>query len=293
MNKLISIIFTLIFYQNVNAAIVVFKDGLTSPTHSGSYHGTQDAMLANNSTFGFSSNDQIPPGNQGQNFGARPNMEIGSSGLGQLRHGLIRFDVTELKGHFKAINSIGLRLHTTDTGFLLGRDVEGADTVQLFLLSKANQNWVEGTGVSATNPYTPALGESTWSQRIQSSEDWAGASGASMEGIDYSSAVIAQASFDSSTGSGGALDFKLSDLSLISLMKAWAKGENPGLFLKTLNELPGNRISIATREFENAEFHPELIVDYVPEVPIPGSAYLFISGFLVCSLLMARRKCEL
>jgi hypothetical protein len=234
----------------IAAAVVTFRDGTPTPFVGGVYAGTSDTML-------YSNTGQL----EDQNFGARTNMEAGQVDLANnRRRSLIRFDVTALSGQVSSIDSVTLRLFVTNIGELdNGLDVKGSETVQAFRPTTANSAWIEGSGVSG--PFaTPDNGMSTFAQRVQGSQNWAGSAGLGTPGIDYLIVPVASQTFGANTSPGGAFDLVFTD---VSFMSDWAAGSNSGLFLRTQFEASNNAaISFFTRNAANLNVRPELIVSY-------------------------------
>lgn len=255
------------------AVIITYQEGFPDPFLGGTYTGLQDTTILSNSG-----------GSQNQNFGARGDIAAGGTkqstfGLpGFPRHALVRFDITSLASQLSAINSVTLRLSVELTP-------EGADTLQLYRLANANAGWIEGTGIATTDP-APSTGMSTWDQRVQGSQNWAGSPGASTAGTDYLTPLISSRPFDGSTAVNSGFDLIFNDVSFIP---AWTAGTNAGLFLRVATESGDGRIvfysSDAPTNFPNLgspALRPELIIDYTPlsAVPEPGTLLLLGSGLL-------------
>jgi hypothetical protein len=225
------------------------------------------------------------PGQSDQNFGGRENMAVGVQPAGQPRHDLVRFDVTALSGQ-PVVTAARLRLFVTNGGELGGGvDVQGAGNIQVFRVAPANTGWIEGTGFTAAGGEPPDVGQSTWNNRVEGSQPWAGTQGASAAGTDYLATLLTSAPFDATTTApSSAIDLLFTDVSFFS---AWAAGNNPGLFLRIETETAGNAISVASREFPTAAFHPELIVTLSP---VPEPSALLLAGLGAAGLAARRRR---
>lgn len=155
---------------------------------------------------------------------------------------------------------------------------------------------MEGTGTCCGGPDN---GESTWSERIEGSQAWAGSPGASTAGTDYLAAAIASAAFAAAIVDGSIFDFAFNDL---SFLPNWVAGNNEGLLLRTQGEgdmtsndpskYPPNVIGFHSSDSTLA-FRPELIIDYTPigvagATPEPGS--LALLGIAVGAFAFCRRR---
>ena len=236
------------------ADTAVFKQGAPAPIVGGPYAGADDAMLVINGV-----------GNQDQNFGARANFEVGEFPLqsNALRHTLMRFDVTALAGQYASVDAVTLRL------FPISVDTLAPDSVNAFRVAPANAAWVEGTGVGVTGSDPPDTGESTWAQRVQGSQNWAGSAGASTAGTDYAVTAIGSTPFSAATGTGVAnpFDIVLTPAQLAATFADWTAGNNSGLFLRVSAE-SDRSITFHSAEAADPAVRPELIVTYTP-VPEP------------------------
>jgi hypothetical protein len=254
--------------QLAEATVVTFKDGAPAPFGGGNYAGTDDVVLVSNNG-----------GQQDQNFGARDDFAAGEGSTPNVlpRHSLMRFNVTSLAGQYSVINSVTLRLYPSGVDFDAGL---GPDNLQVFRLSNANTAWVEGTGFTAAGGEPPDNGETTWSQRVQGSQNWAGSPGASSAGIDYTT-LLGQTPFSSSTTLGVAFDITFDPSQIQTLINDWSSGNNAGLFLRSQLEL--NRlITFNAAEAASAALRPELIVNYT--VPEPaGIGIWMVSAMLIFS----------
>jgi hypothetical protein len=256
------------------ADVAVFKEAAAAPIIGGTYTGAEDVMLVNNAG-----------GATDQNFGGRADFEVGEVPAGplELRHTLMRFDVSPLAGRFAIIDGVTLRLYPTVV------QSTTPDALQVFRLSNSNTGWVEGTGVTAGIADPPDNGQSTWLARVQGSATWAGSFGASVPGLDYSE-LLGSATFSNATGIGGSnpLDVVLNPALVNSMVSAWAGGSNSGLFLRTGTESEQN-IAFSSAEASNPALHPELIVTYRTEIPEPSAGALAWAAAMILGIRRSRR----
>ncbi len=234
----------------------VFKNGFTNPLLIEPYDGTEDTMIMSNQG-----------GEKNQNFGARSDFAIGEApvdgkpGGGFPRRSLLRFDVSAFGEPLPTIQSASLRLYPSVV------DATTEDTVEVFRLADANAAWIEGTevGVPSSN-LPPDNGMTTWDNRIQGVEGWAGGSGIGVAGTDYTDLLGSQ-TFNTLTGIGADNPFDIQlDPSLVQgLIEDWAGGINAGLFLRSTAERD-NIITFRSSDFADAALRPELIIQYDPVV---------------------------
>lgn len=256
----------LTFAAHSHAAVAIYQDGLPDPFIGGTYVGTEDAMILDQGG-----------GTGTDNFGARDDWEVGSNAAA-VRHALLRFNITSMAGQYTTINSVTLKL---TVNYANG----AADTLQLFRFASANASWVEGTQVGADG--IPDPGMTTWNQRVQGADNWAGSAGASTGGTDYLSTAVGSIAFDNSLANGTLVSITLTDPTLID---DWVSGDNSGLFLRALNELPA---TLSRVDFYSADYttdptdRPQLAIDY-EAVPEPASGLLGMIGTI--ALLCHRRR---
>lgn len=226
-----------------------FSDGAVNPVDGSVYNGVDDSMLVSHGG-SFESG----------NFGGRGNMEVGAYSDNSLRRGLLRFDLRSLAGVASRFTSAKVRLAVTDNGALGdGADVLGSGRVQLFGVSDANADWVEGTRSSSLE--APEIGSVSWNSKIFGSSPWAGGPGAGVPGVDFAVPALSELSFGPQTQKGARMEFNLGDLSLI---RRWASQTNAGILLKTESERGLNAVSFATSESGDKAARPELTVSYEP-----------------------------
>jgi hypothetical protein len=248
-----------------HAAVVTFKEGAASPFGGGVYHGTEDNTLI------------LQGGNTFDNWGGRQTLQIGYSGA-DARKDLLRFNVSSLAGEYLSIESVQLRLYVN-----LAPALGEADLVNVFRVSTANGDWVEGTAGNGGQ-----TGSSCWGWKQYSSLSWAGSAGLGTAGIDYVTGVAASHTLGSTDVAGSALTFTFADVSFLS---GWIAGNNPGLVLAgtatAVKSIWPAFWSSEAASIGGAGFEPELIVTYTP-TPEPAALSLLTLGAF--SLLAASRR---
>lgn len=274
----------------LHAATAIYQEGATTPFLGGAYTGAEDNTLYNNAGGYFNSATD--------NRGTVPGIEVGNAGgvpaagasTEANRRSLLRFNVSSLNGQFTSINSVTLRLTT-----LAG--VQGSGLINLFRLTDANANWVEGNGSGGATYEPNDAGGSTWAFKIQGAypneftgTSWAGGGtvgqahgAAGVAGTDYHSTAVSSFSYNiTNAATGSTVDFVFSDLSFFG---TWITGTNAGMILRQFSETGTNIVPFHSGESATLSARPQLIVDYTP-VPESGTAALLGSGLL----LLARRR---
>lgn len=228
-----------------------FRNGSLNPVDGSLYGGVDDSILVSHGG-SFESG----------NFGGRGNMEVGTYSDNSIRRGLLRFDIRSLDSVAARFTSAKVRLAVTDSGALGdGADVQGSGRVQLFGLSDANADWVEGTRSSSLE--SPESGSVSWNSKRFGVSAWAGAPGAGSAGVDFALPSLAGRSFGPQTQKGSFLEWDLGDLSLI---RRWARQTNAGMVVRTEAERGLNILSFATSESSDVATRPELTVSYEPSI---------------------------
>lgn len=248
-----------------SAATAVFQAGSPEPFGAGIYTNVQDTMLVFNNS-----------GEMDQNFGARSDFEVGEvpNYPSCIRHVLIRFDVTSLAARFVAISNITLRLFVT-----VSYDIGSGDTLEAFLLTTANNGWVEGSGTSSDLGQPPDCGMSTWAQEVECTANWAGSPGASTPEVDYVSAPIATDWYaPSNTDVGTYINLVFTNTSFFS---DWLAGRNPGLLLRTRSENDSS-LTFASSQSTTVAWRPALTVHYAPTAPETNLLSIRVSQVELC-----------
>lgn len=204
------------------------------------------------------------------NFGGADQMLIGhhSTTLGNF-HGFLRFDLSSLPADIE-IQSVTLQMVKPANGVGL------AFTVNIFELSAANANWVEGTANGTTQS-----GSATWGSKGPSA--WAGSAGASTAGTDYTDTVLA--SYGGPLTAGDAAF--TSEAAFLTAVSSNAGGSlNLGIAIN--NSAISQYYRFATQEHATAAA-PELEITYTV-IPEPSSLVLMLgAGFLLVLELRRRR----
>ena len=205
------------------------------------------------------------------NFGGCQDLSVGrASGA---HRSILSFDVSALSGQYSSIDSVTLRLVSS-----FDASSTTTLTTQVYAVTAANQNWVEGVGNCNSNQDP---GTTTWNEKQLGSTPWAGSGGLSTPGVDYDPTLLGSASFtsvpDNLPNSGDVIDivFTGSSAELTALIDQWLVDNvdlarpNPGLLLfdpdGSLNPTgPIERTLYHSRETATPGFEPQLIVGYTP-----------------------------
>lgn len=201
------------------------------------------------------------------NFGGADQMLIGNHAtLGDF-HGFLRFDLSSLPTNIE-IQSVTLQMVKPANGVGL------PFTVNIFELSAANANWVEGTANAATQS-----GSATWGSKGPSA--WAGSAGASTAGTDYTDTVLA--SYGGTTVAGDAAF--TSQSAFLTVVGSHLGGSlNLGIAMNNSAEVQYYRF--ATTEHATAAAS-ELEITYTV-IPETGTAGLLLGAG--CLLMVAVRR---
>lgn len=221
-------------------------------------------------------------GSSDQAFGATSSLLVGShSSVGPFT-GLFRFDLSTLPTSGITIDSVTLTLKSSSNGS--GTNV----TLNVFELSAANADWVEGAENGSNGD-----GSSTWTKKVRDliapvgpEADWAGSPGARTAGTDYINTSLASFTGNASTIGTGNLVFTSTAAFLTSV--GASAGGNLTLWTGTPTSTGNNDFfRIESRE---TAFDPLLTINYsVAPIPEP-SAFAVLAGVGVLGLAAVRRR---
>lgn len=208
------------------------------------------------------------PARINNNYGGLTNMIIGGHVSNGPYHGLLRFDLSGLTN--VVINSVKLQMqsHGATTGYT-------NVTINVYELSAANANWVEGTSTGG-----PQAGSATWNSNGLSA--WAGSAGASTAGTDYINTILA--SYGTATTPPSLIDFTSQAAFISAVSNKLGAALNLGLGLDGTWTASGF-FRFATDESTNLT--PALVIDYTV-IPEPATIGLLGAGFLF--IILARRR---
>lgn len=206
------------------------------------------------------------------NNGGAAQMLVGTHAtLGKL-HGLLRFDLSTLPEDV-VISSVTLKMTKPQDG------VGTAFTVNVFELTAANADWVQGTANNVSQ-----TGSATWNIKGGTSA-WAGSAGASTAGTDYINTSLA--TYGGSLLAGNA-DFISSAAFLTAVHDNRGGFLNLGLGLNS--GATASYYRFATLEGEVSKYAAaSLVIDYTV-IPEPATVGLLGAGLLVVIVMARRRK---
>lgn len=219
---------------------------------------------------------------QDDNFGGREFMGVGTA-TGARSNAIVAFDLSglDLRGE---LLSVTLRLHHYNLSS------GGVIPVEVYEITAANANWVEGTAFGLADPDDGA----NWVDRDGSGPlgAWTGAAGLESAGTAYHTPSLAVKSISSSTADQAIVDFDLgpgrfSDLQ--AMLTSW-QSTMPGLLLRMPTGFStGGRITFYAREdlAPAEDLGPQLII--TTAVPEPGTFVLLALAGLAMVWPLRRR----
>lgn len=267
--------------------VITYQDGQANAFTASAT--VEDTLLFTNRQGDFEDNNY---GNSAVHWiGTRDTNPGGISTSDQLSRALIRFDVTSLAGEYSQINSVTLRMYYESQEFW--ESGLSQLTLDVFPVAPANENWIEGNGGKA------GTGESAWAFRngpAAASTPWAGSTGLSAAGTDYTDDSIATYTIASADPTGVWVDFTFDLVEAQALIDDWVAGDNAGLLIVRSNDLThfddsvqfsseAGRVRFETSDATNK---PQLIIDYTP-IPIPEPASIALMS-IGCLMAAARRR---
>lgn len=238
---------------------VIFKKGAVIESSDGllpmaDYQSVQDTSLV-----------QEAPNN---NYGGRSTFSVGVLGNGKVRSGLLRFDLAPLAGRYASIKSMTLRLRVaaiadTGTGCQIGVQLE----------REGNAGWVEGSGNG-----TVVSGAACWNHRTYANGAWLGGTAGARTTSDCYGQLGTATLNVTSAPVGGWVEIPLTAPggvpgreTLTKIIDAWtaAGGSgNAGLLLGYGAPYSGwPQWDFASCDHPNADWRPELVVEYLPLDP--------------------------
>jgi hypothetical protein len=213
---------------------------------------------------GANQDNTIFANNASLSSGGSPGTFVGSNGMGQVRRGLIAFDVAGSVPMGAAITSVQLTLY-------LGNAPSGSPD-QAIGLRPLSKNWGEGSaGSTATTinqsggGFAAANGDATWSDNFLGTSQWA-AAGGDFGPISASTIV--------SAGINSAYSW-LSTPALVADVQGWVDlpSSNFGwVLVNSIESASGTARAFYSRNAGDANsptlnpsFRPSLTISYVPE----------------------------
>ncbi|MCY2974724.1 MAG: DNRLRE domain-containing protein [Planctomycetota bacterium] len=202
---------------------------------------------------------------ESSNSNALGSLFAGQNSSGQIRRGLLQFDIAGSIPTGATINSVSLGLFQLSRG--------GGATAENFQLHRLLSSWGEGTSLGIGGGGSGAiatLGDATWNDRFFSTDPWAtpgGDFGAISGTATIGTAINTLYTFASQPG-------------LVTDVQNWLNSPttNFGWLLRASSEsTPSNARSFASSENTNSSQRPTLTIDYTA-VPEPGSLALVVAA---------------
>lgn len=187
------------------------------------------------------------------NAGAHAWFDTGTDGLGGVRRGLLRFDLSSVP--------VGATITSAVVRLTVVRVPSQLPVNSTFDLFRLNAAWGEGNKAPGTNAGSGALagpGEATWNARLQGTATW------TTPGAAGDAAVTASGSADVGAASGAV--YAWSDAGVLSDVQAWAANpaQNFGWLLRSQAETSNRSVrGFASREDPDGR-GPVLEVGYTP-----------------------------
>jgi hypothetical protein len=199
--------------------------------------------------------------------GAGPGFFAGTTAAGEVRRGLIAFDLSSIPAG-SVITDASLTLHMSSSGAVPAS----------VSLHTALANWGEGTsnaGTSGGGGAPATTGDATWLHTFWPASFWA------TPGGDFSGAASATQTV------AGVASYTWSGAGMLADLQTWlgAPGSNYGWLLTGDEAGFGTAKRFDSRENSTVAFRPALSITYT--VPAPGGAAAVLGG---AALIGARRR---
>ena len=191
-------------------------------------------------TTGIGADTSLWSGGANNNFGVATTLYLDSPSLVVL----LRFDLSGILST-ATCDAAALKL-TPATN-------ESSETYNLYKITDANGDWVEGT----KNNATAGTGEPCWNKKAYNTVDWAGSAGMSTAGTDYVNTVLATFTGAVTAGTTFELTFNASGLAI--LQDWFGDAANNGFLLKCEHS---TEKQFCSGEYSNAALRPILSVTY-------------------------------
>lgn len=165
---------------------------------------------------------------------------------GNLYKGLFRFDLSGLPAGATC---------TAATLKLYAIGAEGSNTYNLYKITDANGDWVEGT----KNASTAGAGEPCWNYKKYNTDAWVGGAGMPTAGTDYVNTIIASVTA-SSAGAGSEIFLTFNAAGLAVLESWFGAATNNGFVLITSKS--DTAYELASGEHATTGYRPVLSLSY-------------------------------
>ena len=202
-------------------------------------------------TVGTAADTRINSSGSSSNFGASTVIAVGRFvSDGNVQKSLLRFNLSSITG---SVISASLDLFIGDATYSYANTI-----VDIYKITDANGDWIEGTANSAAQTGSPCWNYKAY--HASTPTNWAGSTGLSTAGTDYVNTVIGTFTVPSSFSVGTKLTASLS----ASVVNEWmGESTNNGILLRPRTLTGSNQgFHFCTKEHTTESYRPALTVTY-------------------------------
>lgn len=187
------------------------------------------------------------------NYGAATNIWVGASAFGD-------YPIRTIQRYDLSMIPDGVIIQAAEIVIEVTTIIGSGDTVSLYQITDANNNWVEGTSSGATE-----VGASCWNDHTyQNVTEWAGSAGLSTAGIDY---VNTKLMLDLAISTTGSKTLTLNAAGRIAIRKR-LDDDDIEFLLHNTTTTQSNYAQFATSEHGTTSYRPYLKITYALATPL-------------------------